>query len=127
MSEEAVIVRRDGAVGTVVLNRPEKVAAETVARVQASIDRLGFVRNDAARQLRAGRSRTIGLVVLDIRNPIHHTAMIYALALLGIRSASVGSASRPCSSGGGGGASAAGPAAGIVSGDGASMVHCHAR
>lgn len=39
--------------------------------------------------------RTLGvargsLVVLDIRNPIHHTAMIYALALLGIRSASVG-------------------------------------
>jgi LacI family transcriptional regulator len=58
-------------VGTVsnVLNRPEKVAPRTVARVQASIARLGFVRNDAARQLRAGRSRTIGLVVLDIRNP----------------------------------------------------------
>ncbi|MEV4736273.1 MULTISPECIES: LacI family DNA-binding transcriptional regulator [unclassified Microbacterium] len=58
-------------VGTVsnVLNRPEKVASETVERVQAVIDRLGFVRNDAARQLRAGRSRTIGLVVLDIRNP----------------------------------------------------------
>ncbi|GAA5031477.1 LacI family DNA-binding transcriptional regulator [Microbacterium fluvii] len=58
-------------VGTVsnVLNRPEKVAADTVARVQASIARLGFVRNDAARQLRAGRSRTIGLVVLDLRNP----------------------------------------------------------
>ncbi|BDV32036.1 LacI family DNA-binding transcriptional regulator [Microbacterium terricola] len=58
-------------VGTVsnVLNRPEKVGAETVARVQASIERLGFVRNDAARQLRAGRSRTIGLVVLDLRNP----------------------------------------------------------
>lgn len=58
-------------VGTVsnVLNRPEKVAPATVARVQASITRLGFVRNDAARQLRAGRSRTIGLVVLDIRNP----------------------------------------------------------
>lgn len=32
------------------------------------------------------------LVILDIRNPIHHTAMIYALALLGIRSASVGTA-----------------------------------
>ncbi|WEK62064.1 MAG: LacI family DNA-binding transcriptional regulator [Candidatus Microbacterium colombiense] len=58
-------------VGTVsnVLNRPEKVNPDTVARVQASIARLGFVRNDAARQLRAGRSRTIGLVVLDIRNP----------------------------------------------------------
>lgn len=58
-------------VGTVsnVLNRPEKVSPDTVTRVQASISRLGFVRNDAARQLRAGRSRTIGLVVLDIRNP----------------------------------------------------------
>lgn len=58
-------------VGTVsnVLNHPAKVSAATVARVQASIERLGFVRNDAARQLRAGRSRTIGLVVLDLRNP----------------------------------------------------------
>ena len=58
-------------VGTVsnVLNRPDKVAPVTVARVQAAIDRLGFVRNDAARQLRAGRSRSIGLVVLDSANP----------------------------------------------------------
>ena len=58
-------------VGTVsnVLNRPEKVAAATVARVQAAIDELGFVRNDAARQLRAGRSRSIGLIVLDSANP----------------------------------------------------------
>lgn len=58
-------------VGTVsnVLNRPEKVAPETVARVMAAIDELGFVRNDAARQLRAGHSRSIGLVVLDVRNP----------------------------------------------------------
>jgi LacI family transcriptional regulator len=58
-------------VGTVsnVLNRPDKVAPDTVARVLAAIDELGFVRNDAARQLRAGRSRSIGLVVLDVRNP----------------------------------------------------------
>jgi len=58
-------------VGTVsnVLNRPDKVAPGTVARVMAAIDELGFVRNDAARQLRAGRSRSIGLVVLDVRNP----------------------------------------------------------
>lgn len=58
-------------VGTVsnVLNHPEKVSPDTVTRVQTSIERLGFVRNDAARQLRAGRSRTIGLVVLDLRNP----------------------------------------------------------
>jgi LacI family transcriptional regulator len=58
-------------VGTVsnVMNWPEKVAPATVERVQASIAALGFVRNDAARQLRAGRSRSIGLVVLDVRNP----------------------------------------------------------
>jgi LacI family transcriptional regulator len=58
-------------VGTVsnVLNRPDKVAPATAERVLAAIASLGFVRNDAARQLRAGRSRSIGLVVLDIRNP----------------------------------------------------------
>lgn len=58
-------------VGTVsnVLNSPDKVAPTTVARVQAAIDQLGFVRNDAARQLRAGRSRCVGLVVLDVGNP----------------------------------------------------------
>ena len=58
-------------VGTVsnVLNRPDKVADSTVQRVHAAIDQLGFVRNDAARQLRAGESRTVGLIVLDLRNP----------------------------------------------------------
>jgi LacI family transcriptional regulator len=58
-------------VGTVsnVLNRPAKVAPATVERVMNAIDELGFVRNDAARQLRAGRSRSIGLIVLDVRNP----------------------------------------------------------
>lgn len=58
-------------VGTVsnVLNRPDRVAPATVERVHAAIAELGFVRNDAARQLRAGRSRSIGLIVLDVRNP----------------------------------------------------------
>lgn len=58
-------------VGTVsnVLNRPERVAEETRARVQTAIRALGFVRNEPARQLRAGRSRTIGLLVLDAANP----------------------------------------------------------
>lgn len=58
-------------VGTVsnVLNRPEMVSPATVQRVQAVIAELGFVRNDAARQLRAGRSRSIGLIVLDASNP----------------------------------------------------------
>jgi LacI family transcriptional regulator len=52
-----------------VLNRPEIVARPTRDRVNASITELGFVRNESARQLRAGRSRTIGLVVLDVANP----------------------------------------------------------
>src|SRR5262245_48767871 len=58
-------------VGTVsnVLNRPELVAPETRARVLRSIQTLDFVRNESARTLRAGRSRTIGLVVLDVANP----------------------------------------------------------
>ena len=58
-------------VGTVsnVLNRPDVVAEPTRSRVQAAIKELGFIRNESARQLRAGRSRTIGLVVLDVANP----------------------------------------------------------
>ena len=58
-------------VGTVsnVLNAPERVAPATVARVQEAIQKLGFVRNDAARQLRAGQSRCVGLLVLDVGNP----------------------------------------------------------
>jgi LacI family transcriptional regulator len=59
------------AVGTVsnVLNYPERVAEETRQRVLNVISEVGFVRNDAARQLRAGQSRTIGLIVLDVGNP----------------------------------------------------------
>jgi len=66
-----VAARAKVSVGTVsnVMNRPEKVSTATVARVQAAIDDLGFVRNDAARQLRAGRSRSLGLIVLDVANP----------------------------------------------------------
>jgi len=58
-------------VGTVsnVMNHPEKVSESAVQRVHDAITQLGFIRNDAARQLRAGRSKTIGLVVLDVRNP----------------------------------------------------------
>jgi LacI family transcriptional regulator len=58
-------------VGTVsnVLNRPDLVGAVTRDRVRAAIAELGFVRNESARHLRAGSSRTVGLVVLDIANP----------------------------------------------------------
>ncbi|MCX3061237.1 LacI family DNA-binding transcriptional regulator [Streptomyces beihaiensis] len=58
-------------VGTVsnVINRPQAVAEETRARVQAAIESLGYVRSESARQLRAGRSRIMGLLVLDMGNP----------------------------------------------------------
>jgi LacI family transcriptional regulator len=52
-----------------VLNQPEIVAESTRNRVNAAIAELGFVRNESARQLRAGRSRMLGLVVLDVSNP----------------------------------------------------------
>jgi DNA-binding LacI/PurR family transcriptional regulator len=57
--------------GTVsnVLNQPDLVTPTTRQRVLDAIAELGFVRNESARQLRAGRSRTIGLVVLDVSNP----------------------------------------------------------
>jgi LacI family transcriptional regulator len=57
--------------GTVsnVLNRPESVAQETRARVTTAMRELGFVRNESARQLRAGSSRLVGLIVFDIGNP----------------------------------------------------------
>ena len=58
-------------VGTVsnVLNRPHLVSDETRGRVFEVIQRLGFVRNESARQLRAGSSRAVGLVVIDAANP----------------------------------------------------------
>lgn len=58
-------------IGTVsnVLNRPDAVTPAIRQRVLDAIAKLGYVRNDPARQLRAGRSRTIALVVLDIANP----------------------------------------------------------
>jgi LacI family transcriptional regulator len=58
-------------VGTVsnVLNRPELVSPARRELVEATIERLGYVRNESARQLRAGTSRTIALVVVDVANP----------------------------------------------------------
>jgi LacI family transcriptional regulator len=58
-------------VGTVsnVLNRPDEVSAESIARVNRAIEALGYVRNDAARKLRAGVSTTVGFVVLNGQNP----------------------------------------------------------
>jgi LacI family transcriptional regulator len=71
ISVKDVAQRAGVSLGTVsnVLNAPEKVASATTHRVLAAIEELGFVRNDAARQLRAGTSRSIGMIVLDVGNP----------------------------------------------------------
>jgi len=57
--------------GTVsnVLNRPDKVRDATRDRVERAMRELGFVRNESARQLKVGRSSTIGYVMLDGSNP----------------------------------------------------------
>jgi LacI family transcriptional regulator len=58
-------------VGTVsnVINQPDRVSAETREHVQRVISRLGYVRSESARQLRAGHSRIVALLVLDMGNP----------------------------------------------------------
>jgi LacI family transcriptional regulator, galactose operon repressor len=66
------VARRAGvSLGTVsnVLNRPDQVSPATLARVRQAIAETGYVRNDSARQLREGRSRTLAMVVLDMANP----------------------------------------------------------
>ena len=68
-----VAARAGVSVGTVsnVMNRPESVADETRQRVEEAIRDLGFVRNASARQLRAGHSQVVGVVVLDLSNPFY--------------------------------------------------------
>jgi LacI family transcriptional regulator len=58
-------------VGTVsnVVNSSAVVSEATRQRVEDAIVKLGWVRNESARQLRAGRSRSIGMVVMEIANP----------------------------------------------------------
>ena len=63
-------VAREAGVGTTtvsrVINGGELVSPETLARVRAAVDRLGFVPNHAARILKGKRTRTMGLVIPSI-------------------------------------------------------------
>jgi LacI family transcriptional regulator len=70
-SVKAVAIAANVSVGTVsnVLNRPERVTPSMRDRVLQVIDELGFVRNESARQLRAGTSRTLAYLMLDAGNP----------------------------------------------------------
>ncbi len=67
-------------VGTVsnVLNSPASVSDRRREQVERAIKQLGYVPNDAARQLKAGVSRTIGLVVVDTQNPFYGSIALAA-------------------------------------------------
>ncbi|GIF98956.1 LacI family DNA-binding transcriptional regulator [Catellatospora citrea] len=77
VSIKEVARRARVSVGTVsnVLNGRATVAAATRRRVLDVIAELGYVRNDSARQLRAGRSRTLAMVALDLANPFFTDVM----------------------------------------------------
>lgn len=66
-----VAERAGVSLGTVsnVLNKPHLVAATTTERVRAVMAEMGFVRNDLARVLRTGGSKTLGMLVLSFANP----------------------------------------------------------
>jgi LacI family transcriptional regulator len=55
------------------LNHPSRVSADKAGRIQEAIDKLGFVRNNAGRQLRLGRSSTMAYIVPDVSNPFFAT------------------------------------------------------
>lgn len=52
-----------------VVNGSRPVSADTKRRVTEAMAELGYVRNGTARQLRLGRSDTVGAIVLDMSNP----------------------------------------------------------
>ncbi|GAA3451244.1 LacI family DNA-binding transcriptional regulator [Dactylosporangium matsuzakiense] len=54
-----------------VLNNPGVVAVATRERVEAAMNRVGFVRSAAARQLRGLPSRLVGSITLDQGNPFY--------------------------------------------------------
>lgn len=67
------VARRAGvSIATVsnVINRPEKVSPTTATKVRAVIEEMAFVRNDAARSLATGTSKSLGLVLADIENAL---------------------------------------------------------
>jgi LacI family transcriptional regulator len=55
------------------LNHPDRVSPEKRDRIKKAIDQLGFVRNNAAWQLRLGRSGTIAYIAPDVSNPFFST------------------------------------------------------
>ncbi len=59
-------------VGTVsnALNNPERLAEETLQRVQDAIERIGYIRSSAGRTLIRNRSDSLGLITPDLVNEL---------------------------------------------------------
>jgi LacI family transcriptional regulator len=55
------------------LNDPERVSAETRARVLSAVEELGYIPNAVARSLTQGRTHVVAIVVSDIQNPFFTT------------------------------------------------------
>src|SRR5438552_1793647 len=51
-----------------VLNQTTPVAAETMERVLAAVEQLGYVPQTAARHLARGKTKTLGLLLPDVSN-----------------------------------------------------------
>ncbi len=75
VSIREVAALADVAHGTVsnFLNHPERVSADKRERIQRAIDQLGYIRNNAAWQLRLGRSGMIAYLAPDVSNPFFAT------------------------------------------------------
>ncbi|MGM1018856.1 MAG: LacI family DNA-binding transcriptional regulator [Actinomycetota bacterium] len=54
------------------LNHPHVLSEASRERVRAAIDELGYVPNESARQLRAGSSKALALILLDAWLPFFH-------------------------------------------------------
>ena len=68
----ADVARRAGVHSATVsraLSRPEMVNGATLQRVHAAVEALGYVPNNAARQLAGGRTGRIAVIVPDVTNP----------------------------------------------------------
>ncbi len=66
------VARRAGvaiSTASAVINGSAPVSGDVIARVEEAIRAIGYVPNAAARSLRSGRSRLIGLVLPNIANP----------------------------------------------------------
>lgn len=58
-------------VSNVLNGRPDRMRAETLARVEAAIEALGFRPNKLAQQLKTGQTPLLGLLVPSMANPMY--------------------------------------------------------